>query len=162
LRQTRVNIFPAVNTLYNGLMNHPDFASLDFSGLKISIGGGMAVQRAVAERWFKMTGCAIIEGYGLSETSPVASCNPPDSTEYTGTIGLPLPNTELAILDDDGNRLPLGHAGEIAIRGPQVMAGYWNRPEETEKVMTPDGFFKATSGLWISVDIRRLWIVKKT
>jgi long-chain acyl-CoA synthetase len=137
-----VNIFPAVNTLYNGLMNHPDFASLDFSGLKISIGGGMAVQRAVAERWFKMTGCAIIEGYGLSETSPVASCNPPDSTEYTGTIGLPLPNTELAILDDDGNRLPLGHAGEIAIRGPQVMAGYWNRPEETEKVMTPDGFFK--------------------
>jgi len=142
LRQTRVNIFPAVNTLYNGLMNHPDFASLDFSGLKISIGGGMAVQRAVAERWFKMTGCAIIEGYGLSETSPVASCNPPDSTEYTGTIGLPLPNTELAILDDDGNRLPLGHAGEIAIRGPQVMAGYWNRPEETEKVMTPDGFFK--------------------
>ena len=142
LRQTRVNIFPAVNTLYNGLMNHPDFASLDFSGLKISIGGGMAVQRAVAERWFKMTGCAIIEGYGLSETSPVASCNPPDSTEYTGTIGLPLPNTELAILDDDGNPLPLGHAGEIAIRGPQVMAGYWNRPEETEKVMTPDGFFK--------------------
>lgn len=142
LRQTRVNIFPAVNTLYNGLMNHPDFASLDFSGLKISIGGGMAVQRAVAERWFKMTGCAIIEGYGLSETSPVASCNPPDSTEYTGTIGLPLPNTELAILDDDGNPLPLGHAGEIAIRGPQVMTGYWNRPEETEKVMTPDGFFK--------------------
>ena len=143
LKQYKFNMFPAVNTLFNGLLNNPDFAKLDFSGLKVSNGGGMAVQRPVAERWFKVTGCPIAEGYGLSETSPLATCNPADMTEYSGTIGLPAPSTEIAILDDDGKPVPLGERGEIAIRGPQVMAGYWNRPDETAKVMTADGFFKS-------------------
>ncbi len=143
LGKYRFNMLPAVNTLYNGLLNHPDFDKLDFSGLKVSNGGGMAVQRAVAERWVKVTGCPIAEGYGLSETSPAATCNPADVDHYTGNIGLPFPSTDIAILDDDGNPVPLGQPGEIAIRGPQVMAGYWNRPDETAKVMTPDGFFKS-------------------
>ena len=143
LSRYKINIFPAVNTLYNGLLNNPDFAKLDFSGLKVCNGGGMAVQRAVAEKWLQVTGCPIIEGYGLSETSPVATCNPSDTATFSGTIGLPLPSTEVAILDDDGNALPPGQVGEIAIRGPQVMAGYWNRPDETAKVMTPDGYFKS-------------------
>ncbi|MBV8665613.1 MAG: long-chain fatty acid--CoA ligase [Burkholderiaceae bacterium] len=143
LAKYKVNMFPAVNTLYNGLLNNAEFQKLDFSGLKVCNGGGMAVQRAVADRWIKLTGCPIAEGYGLSETSPVATCNRADATEYTGTIGLPVPSTEIAILDDEGEPLPLGQSGEIAIRGPQVMAGYWNRPDETAKVMTPDGFFKS-------------------
>jgi len=142
LSKYKINIFPAVNTLYNGLLNNPDFAKLDFSGLKVCNGGGMAVQRAVADKWLQVTGCPIIEGYGLSETSPVATCNPSDNDTFTGTIGLPVPSTEIAILDDNGQPLPLGQVGEIAIRGPQVMIGYWNRPEETAKVMTPDGYFK--------------------
>jgi long-chain acyl-CoA synthetase len=142
LSRYKINIFPAVNTLYNGLLNNPDFAKLDFSGLKVCNGGGMAVQRAVAEKWLAVTGCPIIEGYGLSETSPVATCNPSDTEAFSGTIGLPMPSTEVAILDDNGNALPTGQIGEIAIRGPQVMSGYWNRPDETAKVMTPDGFFK--------------------
>ncbi|WP_420474389.1 long-chain fatty acid--CoA ligase [Noviherbaspirillum sp. ST9] len=141
LAKVKFNLFPAVNTLYNGLLNDPDFARLDFSTLKVCNGGGMAVQKVVAEKWLKATGCPINEGYGLSETSPVATCNPADA-EYNGSIGLPLPSTEIAILDDEGKPLPLGQAGEIGIRGPQVMAGYWNRPEETAKVMTDDGFFK--------------------
>jgi long-chain acyl-CoA synthetase len=137
------HMLPAVNTLYNSLANHPEFAKLDFSGLRVSNGGGMAVQRAVAERWLTITGCPIVEGYGLSETSPSATCNPTDSDAYSGNIGMPLPSTEIAILDDDGRELPQGQTGEIAIRGPQVMAGYWNRPEETAKVMTTDGYFKS-------------------
>jgi long-chain acyl-CoA synthetase len=143
LAKYKFNILPAVNTLYNGLLNAPGFDQLDFSGLKVCNGGGMAVQKAVADRWVKVTGCPISEGYGLSETSPAATCNPVDIKEYSGTIGLPFPSTEIAILDDEGNPVPLGQAGEIAIRGPQVMAGYWNRPDETAKVMTPDGFFKS-------------------
>lgn len=143
LRKYKVNIFPAVNTLYNALLNQPDFASLDFSGLMCCTGGGMAVQKAVADRWIATTGCAIAEGYGLSETSPVATANYADTKEYTGSIGLPIPSTEIAILDEDGEPLPLGERGEIAIRGPQVMVGYWNRPDETAKVMTADGFFKS-------------------
>ena len=143
LAKYKFNILPAVNTLYNGLLNHPDFAKLDFSALKVSNGGGMAVQKAVADRWFKVTGCPIAEGYGLSETSPVATCNPADTAEFSGTIGLPFPSTDIAILDDAGNAVPIGQPGEIAIRGPQVMAGYWNRPDETAKVMTADGFFKS-------------------
>jgi len=143
LTKYKFNMFPAVNTLFNGLLNNEDFAKLDFSSLKVSNGGGMAVQKSVADRWFKITGCPIAEGYGLSETSPLATCNPADTTEYTGSIGLPAPSTEIAILDDDGKPVPLGERGEIAIRGPQVMAGYWNRPEETAKVMTADGFFKS-------------------
>lgn len=142
LSQFRFHLFPAVNTLYSGLMNNPAFAKLDFSSLQVTIGGGMAVQRAVAERWKAITGKPIIEGYGLSETSPVATCNPNNIEVYTGTIGLPLPSTEVSIRDDEGQELALGQAGEICIRGPQVMAGYWHRAEETAKVMTPDGFFK--------------------
>ncbi len=135
--------FPAVNTLFNGLANHPDFNKVDWSNLKVSVGGGMAVQGAVAQKWLEKTGCPICEGYGLSETSPSASCNPVTSTEFTGTIGVPLPSTEMKCLDDNGNEVPLGQPGEIAIKGPQVMAGYWQRPDETAKVMTPDGFFKS-------------------
>ena len=143
LKGIPINTFPAVNTLYNALLNHPDFASLDFSKLIAANGGGMAVQEAVAKRWYETTGAPIIEGYGLSETSPCVTCNPVTATEYTGTIGLPFPSTEISIRDDDNNEVPLGGAGEICIRGPQVMAGYWNRPDETAKVMTPDGFFKS-------------------
>ncbi|WP_213767340.1 long-chain fatty acid--CoA ligase [Caballeronia sp. dw_19] len=143
LKGFQINTFPAVNTLYNALLNNPEFAKLDFSKLIAANGGGMAVQEAVAKRWFEVTGSPIIEGYGLSETSPCVTCNPVTATEYTGTIGLPFPSTELAIRDDDNNDMPLGQPGEICIRGPQVMAGYWNRPDETAKVMTPDGFFKS-------------------
>jgi long-chain acyl-CoA synthetase len=143
LAKYKFNLLPAVNTLYNALLNNPDFVKLDFSALKICNGGGMAVQRAVADKWLKVTGCPIIEGYGLSETSPSATINPADTTAFSGTIGLPIPSTEIAILDDDGKPLPLGEPGEIAIRGPQVMAGYWNRPDETDKVMTSDGFFRS-------------------
>jgi long-chain acyl-CoA synthetase len=140
--RNKVHSFPAVNTLFNGLANHADFNTVDWSQLKISVGGGMAVQSAVAKLWLEKTGCSICEGYGLSETSPSATCNPSDSQEYTGTIGLPMPNTYLKCLDDDGNEVPMGQPGEIAIKGPQVMAGYWQRPDETANVMTPDGYFK--------------------
>lgn len=136
------DFFPAVNTLFNGLLNNPDFAQLDFSKLKVSMGGGMAVQKAVAERWQKVTGCVICEGYGLSETSPIASANPLE-TGRLGTIGLPLPSTEIVILDDAGLEVPLGQSGEIGIRGPQVMKGYWQNQAETDKCMTEDGFFKS-------------------
>ncbi len=136
--------FPAVNTLFNGLANHPDFGTVNWKNLKASVGGGMAVQGAVAKLWLEKTGCPICEGYGLSETSPSASCNPMTATEYSGTIGVPLPSTYMKLLDDDGNEVTeLGQPGEIAIKGPQVMAGYWQRPDETAKVMTADGFFKS-------------------
>ena len=143
LAKYKINVFPAVNTLFNGLANNPEFARLDFSELVISNGGGMAVQEAVAKKWLAITGCPICEGYGLSETSAGVTCNPTDSEAYTGTIGLPLPNVEIRILDDSGKEVPIGQAGEIAIRGPQVMRDYWQQPEETAKVMTPDGFFKS-------------------
>jgi long-chain acyl-CoA synthetase len=142
LSRERVHSFPAVNTLFNAMANHPDLNTVDWSHLKISVGGGMAVQQATAKLWLEKTGCPICEGYGLSETSPSATCNPLDSDAFTGTIGLPLPSTELALLDDDGNEVPAGTPGEIAIRGPQVMAGYWQRPDETAKSMTADGFFR--------------------
>ena len=142
LTKYKVNSFPAVNTLYNALLNHPDFGKLDWSMLKCSNGGGMAVQQAVAERWFKATGCPIAEGYGLSETAPVLTCNSAEATEWNGTIGLPVPSTEISIRDDANNEVSLGQPGEICARGPQVMAGYWQRPDETAKVMTPDGFFR--------------------
>jgi long-chain acyl-CoA synthetase len=142
LAKYQVNSFPAVNTLYNGLMHHPDFKKLDFSKLKISNGGGMAVQRPVAEQWKAVTGCFIAEGYGLSETSPTLTCNPATTTEFSGSIGIPVPSTYISIRDDDGNEVPLGQAGEICAKGPQVMSGYWNRPEETAKVMTADGYFR--------------------
>ena len=134
--------FPAVNTLFGAMANHPDVDSVDWRHLKISVGGGMAVTQGTARLWLEKTGCPICEGYGLSETSPSATCNPVDASAYTGTIGLPMPNTELALLDDDGHEVAQGSAGEIAIRGPQVMAGYWQRPDETAKVMTADGYFR--------------------
>jgi long-chain acyl-CoA synthetase len=143
LKAYRVNMFPAVNTLFNALANDPEFAKLDFSDLVISNGGGMAVQQATAERWLEITGCPIVEGYGLSETSPVATSNRLDKREFTGTIGLPIPSTDITIRDDEGHDVPFGTAGEICIRGPQVMAGYWRRPDETAKVMTDDGFFRS-------------------
>ncbi|MBP9147376.1 MAG: long-chain-fatty-acid--CoA ligase [Rhodoferax sp.] len=143
LAKHKVHVFPAVNTLFNGLANHPDFNSVDWSHLLVSAGGGTAVQSAVAKLWFDKTGCAICEGYGLSETSPIATSNPVNITEYSGSIGVPVPSTWLKLLDDDGNEVAPGQSGEIAIKGPQVMAGYWQRPDETAKVMTPDGYFKS-------------------
>jgi long-chain acyl-CoA synthetase len=136
-------MFPAVNTLFNALANDAAFGRLDFSGLVVSNGGGMAVQEATAKLWLKVTGCSIVEGYGLSETSPVATSNRVDSKSFSGTIGVPIPSTDIAIRDDDGNDVALGLPGEICIRGPQIMAGYWQRPDETAKVMTEDGFFKS-------------------
>ncbi|MDG4884579.1 long-chain-fatty-acid--CoA ligase [Mesorhizobium sp. WSM4884] len=143
LQKYPAHIFPGLNTLFNALLNNEDFRRLDFRPLILTLGGGMAVQKGVAERWKALTGCPVSEGYGLSETSPVATANKFSSSDFTGTIGLPLPSTEIAIRDDDGNNVPLGEVGEICIRGPQVMAGYWNRPDETAKVMTKDGFFKS-------------------
>jgi long-chain acyl-CoA synthetase len=138
----RFHSFPAVNTLFTALANHPDFDKVDWSHLKISVGGGMAVTAGTARLWLEKTGCPICEGYGLSETSPSATCNPVDTTAYSGTIGLPMPGTELKLIDDEGREVGPGQPGEIAIRGPQVMAGYWQRPDETAKVMTADGFFR--------------------
>jgi long-chain acyl-CoA synthetase len=136
--------FPAVNTLFNGLANHPDFDTVNWQNLKVSVGGGMAVTSAVAVLWLQKTGCPICEGYGLSETSPSASCNPTTSTQFTGNIGVPLPSTFMKLLDDEGHEVTeLGQAGEIAIKGPQVMAGYWQRPDETARSMTADGYFKS-------------------
>ncbi len=152
LQGYKITTFPAVNTLYNAMLNHPDFGKLDFSNLLVANAGGMAVQEAVANRWYERTRAPIVEGYGLSETSPCVTCNPTTVTEYSGTIGLPLPSTEVSIRDDDGNELPPGQAGELCIRGPQVMAGYWNRPDETAKVMTSDGFFRSGDIATVSDD----------
>ncbi len=143
LQKYRVHMFPAVNTLFNALAAEPAFAKLDFSELVISNGGGMAVQQATAEKWLKITGCPVVEGYGLSETSPVATINRLDIHEFNGSIGLPMPSTDIAIRDDEGRDVPIGERGEICIRGPQVMAGYWNRPDETANVMYADGYFKS-------------------
>ena len=143
LSKHRIHMFPAVNTLFNALAHHPDFGKVDWSHLVVSLGGGTAVQGAVAKLWLEKTGCPICEGYGLSETSPSASCNLVTSQAFTGSVGVPIPNTEMKIIDDDGHEVPPGQPGEIAIRGPQVMAGYWQRPDETARVMTADGFFKS-------------------
>jgi long-chain acyl-CoA synthetase len=142
LKPHRLHIFPGVNTLFNGLLNQPAFATLDFSELVISNGGGTAVQEAVATRWLRTTGCPIVEGYGLTETCSGVTCNPADSLEFTGTVGLPLPNVSIRIIDDEGRSVPTRTSGEIAIKGPQVMAGYWQRSDETAQVMTHDGYFK--------------------
>ena len=145
IKELQAHKFTAIsglNTLYNALLNHPDFGKIDFSSLRLASAGGMAMQRTVAERWHKATGVPILEGYGLTETSPVATTNPVNITEFTGTIGLPVPSTVITIRDDDGNILPIGGVGEICIAGPQVMKGYWNRPEETAAAMTADGALK--------------------
>jgi long-chain acyl-CoA synthetase len=143
LSKHKFHSLPAVNTLFNGLLHHPDFGKVDWSHLKNSLGGGTAVQAAVAKLWFERTGCPICEGYGLTETSPSVCANPVSVQEFSGTIGVPLPSTLIKFLDDDGIEVPLGEPGEIAIKGPQVMAGYWLRPDETAKVMTHDGYFKS-------------------
>ncbi len=142
LTKYQINFFPAVNTLYNGLLHTPGFDKIDFSKLKVSNGGGMATQKAVAENWLKVTGCPLSEGYGLSETSPTLTCNPADTDKFSGSIGIPVPSTYLSMRDDDCNEVPLGQPGEICAKGPQVMVGYWNRPDETARVMTPDGYFR--------------------
>lgn len=143
LKKTHFTVFPGLNTLFNGLLNQPDFADVDFSHLKVSVAGGMALQKAVAERWKKVTHSAIVEGYGLTETSPVASCNPIDGTDRVGSIGLPLPSTEIKIIKEDGSEAKVGEIGELCIRGPQVMEAYWNRPDETANVMLEGGWFKS-------------------
>ncbi|MGU3574373.1 long-chain-fatty-acid--CoA ligase [Brucellaceae bacterium C25G] len=142
LQKYPFHIFPALNTLFNALMNNSDFKKLDFKPLILTLGGGMSVQKPVAERWQAMTGCLITEGYGLSETSPVVAANGLDATQFTGTIGLPMPSTDIAILDDDGEHLPVGEIGEISVRGPQLMLGYWNRQDDTARSLTTDGFFR--------------------
>ncbi len=140
LAKHKYSMITGVNTLFNALLNHPEFAKLDFSHLKLALGGGMAVQKAVAERWKQATGTALIEGYGLTETAPSATANPLNSTEYTGSIGVPMSSTEVELRDDNDRSVPLGEPGEICIRGPQVMQGYWQRPDETAKVLGQDGF----------------------
>ncbi|MBT7609374.1 MAG: AMP-binding protein [Bacteriovoracaceae bacterium] len=142
LKKWKFTAFTGVNTLFNGLLAQPNINEVDFSSLKVTLGGGMAVQRAVAEKWKEVTGTPLIEAYGLTETSPAASINPMNLKAYNGHIGMPISSTEIAILDDDGKELPIGERGEICIRGPQVMRGYWNRPEETKAVMTDDNFFR--------------------
>jgi long-chain acyl-CoA synthetase len=133
---------PGVNTLFNGLLNTSGFAELDFSTFKGALGGGMAVQRAVAEQWVEVTGKPLIEAYGLTETSPAACINPMDIEGFNGCIGLPISSTECAVMDDNGELLPQGERGELVVRGPQVMKGYWQRPEETAKVITEDGWLR--------------------
>ena len=160
LSKYKVNIFPAVNTLFNALLHHRDFGKLDWSMLKCAIGGGMAVQKSVAEAWMQATGRPIIEGYGLSETSPVLICNPSDVAEWTGTIGLPVPSTEISIRDDQGHEVALGQQGEVCARGPQVMPGYWQRPDETAKVMTEDGFFR-TGDIGVMDEAGRVKIIDR-
>ncbi|MDE2120191.1 MAG: long-chain-fatty-acid--CoA ligase [Betaproteobacteria bacterium] len=142
LSRYELHSFPAVNTLFNALLHHPDFARINTSKLMLSLGGGMAVQEAVARQWLERTGCPICEGYGLSETSPSVCCNPTDTDHFSGTIGMPIPSTEMVVLDDAGTVLPPGQPGEVAVRGPQVMQGYWQRPDDTARAFTPDGFFK--------------------
>ena len=142
LSKYRFATLPAVNTLYNDLLNHPDFAKVDFSSLRVAFGGGASIQRSVAERWQKLTGSPICEGYGLTECSPTVTANPVDFREFNGSIGLPFPSTDVSLRDENDNEVALGEPGELCVRGPQVMSGYWQKPEETAKVMTPDGFLR--------------------
>jgi long-chain acyl-CoA synthetase len=162
-RQVPINLFPGVNTLFNALIHNEDFCKLDFSALRLTLGGGMAAQQQVAQQWLGITGRPLIEGYGLSETSPVASANPTNATAYSGSIGLPLPSTDMAILDDMGHALPLGERGEIGICGLQVMKGYWQKPDETRNAMTADGFFLTGDiGIMDEKAIRGSLIVRRT
>jgi len=142
LGKHRFTCFAGVNTLFKGLVDDPDFARLDFSSLRIAATGGSALQESVAKKWKAVTGKTLIEAYGLTETSPVVTCNPVDLPDFNGSCGVPIPSTEVAIRDDEGADLAVGIAGELCVRGPQVMKGYWNKPEETAKVMTPDGFLR--------------------
>jgi long-chain acyl-CoA synthetase len=143
LRKWPVHTMQLLNTLFNALANHPEFAKLDFSNLVLASGGGMATQQAVADKWAAVTGVALGEGFGLSETCAITTSNPPGLGRFTGTVGLPMPSVEVSLRDDEGREVPIGERGEICIRGPQVMAGYWQRPDETARAFTPDGFFKS-------------------
>ena len=156
LSKVPFSMVPGVNTLFNGLLHTPGFADLDFSHLKGALGGGMAVQRAVAERWKEVTGTSLVEAYGLTETSPAACINPMDIEEFNGCIGLPISSTEGGIMDDGGNLLPQGEVGELVIRGPQVMKGYWQRPEETAKVITEDGWLRTGDVAMMTPDGRQV------
>lgn len=160
LRGRKILMFPGVNTLFNTLLDTPGFQSLDFSHLRVTIGGGMAVQSQTARRWFEVTGCPVAEGYGLSETSPVVSLNRLDVAAFTGTIGMPLPSTVVSILDESGHQVAIGERGEICVRGPQVMAGYWRRPDETAKVMTSDGHFR-TGDIGVMNELGQISIVDR-
>ena len=140
LQKTRFTAITGVNTLFNGLLNTPGFDQVDFSNLKMTLGGGMAVQRAVAEKWKKVTGVTLVEAYGLTETSPAACINPMDLKDYNGSIGLPVPSTDVCLKDDDGKLVPIGEVGELCVKGPQVMKGYWQRPEETANVIDSEGW----------------------
>ncbi|RYH26310.1 MAG: long-chain fatty acid--CoA ligase, partial [Alcaligenaceae bacterium] len=142
LKKRPFHMLPAVNTLFNGLLSHPDFKSIDFSTLLVSQAGGMAASEGTAKRWFEATGCAMIEGWGMSETCAIGTNNPVTNTAFTGTIGLPLPSIDIAIKDDDGQTLPIGENGELCIKGPNVMRGYYNQPAETAAAFTPDGFMR--------------------
>jgi long-chain acyl-CoA synthetase len=142
LQRTPFTMITGVNTLFNALLADADFLRIDFSRLHLAVAGGMAVQRAVAERWKAVTGKPLIEGYGLTEASPIVTINPFTIENYTGAIGLPMPSTDIAIRDADGRDVALGEPGELCVKGPQVMAGYWNRPDETAKVMTDDGYLR--------------------
>jgi long-chain acyl-CoA synthetase len=141
-RKDPPHVFPGVNTLFNALLNEPKFSTLDCRPLRLAFGGGMAIQQTVAQRWVAVTGRPLIEGYGLSETSPVVTANPTNASAYSGSIGLPLPSTDVCIVDERGSPVATGERGEIAVRGPQVMRGYWNAPTDTHSAMTPDGFFR--------------------
>jgi long-chain acyl-CoA synthetase len=142
LRRHPFSAITGVNTLFNALLHHPDFTAVDFSGVKITLAGGMAVQQAVADRWQQVTGCTLIQAYGLTETSPAVTINPIDLQAFNGAVGLPVPSTELSVRDDNGIELDGGQSGEICVRGPQVTTGYWQRPEETANVFMPDGFLR--------------------
>ena len=142
MKKERVSVFVGVNTLFNSLVNNPAFAELDFSNLRLTLGGGMATQQAVAEKWKRITGTPIVEAYGLTEASPGVCCNPLNIETYSGGIGLPIPSTEIELRDSEGNTVPQGQPGEMWVKGPQVMQGYWNRPEETAKAIDPRGFLE--------------------
>ena len=160
MRRRRFTFVSGVNTLFNGLLHTPAFRSADFSALRFTVGGGAAVQGAVARRWKEVTGCAVIEGYGLTEASPVVSTNPIDTTEHDGSVGFPVPSTEVSVRGEDGQELGIDEVGELCVRGPQVMDGYWQKPEETRKVMTDDGFLR--TGDLARIDERgRIFIVDR-
>ena len=152
LSKVKFSVITGVNTLFNGLLNTDGFSDLNFSHLKVTLGGGMAVQESVAKEWHETTGCVLAEAYGLTEASPAVTMNPYDLKEYNGTIGLPIPNTEISIQDDDGNHLGVEEAGELCVRGPQVMQGYWNRPEETKNALSEDGWLRTGDVAMVSED----------
>jgi long-chain acyl-CoA synthetase len=162
MKSSRFTIMTGVNTLFNALMNHPEFTTIDFSRVKISVAGAMALQKTVSDKWFELTKTMVVEGYGLTEASPVVCCNPIDGTHRVGTIGLPLPSTDVKLVDDDGKEVTApGEAGELCCTGPQVMQGYWQRPDETAKVLENGWLKTGTSPWWIRKAFSKSWTAKK-